>query len=156
MQELNHILHLHAGITFQSHRHCQCFTHMFTILTDFLPFQPMYLLWFYIHATMRSSSGCYNRNSYYLTTFWCNTNTGHSFSQAALTRTLLLEQPSYTHILCEIKVLVVSATKEDKFWCAALYYLLDIQQRGDFSVFWKSNILVPTNAHITNRRVNSV
>jgi hypothetical protein len=156
MQELNHILHLHAGITFHSHRHCHCFTHMFTILTDIRPFQAVYLLWFYIHATMRCSSDCYNRHSYYLITFWYNTDTGHSFSQAVLTCTLLLEQPSYTHILFGIKVLVVSETKEDKFWYAALYYFLNIQQTGDFSVFWKSNTLVPTNAHITNRRVNRV
>jgi len=31
----------------------------------------------------------------------------------------------------------VSETKEDKFWYAALYYFLNIQQTGDFSVFWK-------------------
>ena len=53
-------------------------------------------------------------------------------------------------------MLVVTETKEDKFWYAALYYFLYIQQMGDFSVFLKNNILVPTNAHITNRRVNSV
>jgi hypothetical protein len=95
---------------------------MFTILTDIWPFQPVYLLWFYIHVTMRCSSGCYNRHSYYLTTFWCNIDTGHSFSQAALTCTLLLEQPSYTLILFGIKVLVASETKEDKFWYAALLF----------------------------------
>jgi len=149
-------LHLQAGTTFQPHRRYHCFTHMFTILTNIWPFQPVYLLWFYIHATMRCSSGCYNRHSYYLTRFWCNTDNNHSFSQAALTCTLLLEQPSYTHIPFGIKVLVVTETKEDKFWYAALYYFLDIQQTGDFSVFWKSNIFVPTNAQITNRRVNSV
>ena len=44
------------------------------------------------------SSGCYNRHSYYLTSFWYNTDTGHSFSQAALTCTLLPEQPLWTHI----------------------------------------------------------
>ena len=128
MQELNNIFHLHAGITFHSHRHCHCFTHMFTILTDIRPFQPAYLLWSYIHATMRCSSGCYNRHSYYLT-FWCNIDTGHSFSQAALTCTLLLEQPSYTHILFGIKVLVVSETKEDKFWYAALLFFGHITNR---------------------------
>jgi len=110
MQELNHILHHQSGITFQSHRHCHCFTHMFTILTNIWPFQPVYVLWFYIHATMRCSSGCYNRHSYYLTRFWCNTDNGHSFSQAALTCTLLLEQPSYTHIPFGMKVLVVTET----------------------------------------------
>jgi len=121
MQELNHIFHLHAGITFHSHRDCHCFTHMFTILTDIRPFQPAYLLWSYIHATKRCSSGCYNRHSYYLM-FWCNIDTGHSFSQAAFTCTLLLERPSYTHILFGMKVLVVSETKEDKFWYAALLF----------------------------------
>jgi hypothetical protein len=57
---------------------------MFTTLTDIWPFQPVYLLWFYIHATKRCSSRCYNRHCFYLTTFWCNTDTGHSFSQAVL------------------------------------------------------------------------
>lgn len=78
MQELNHTLHLHVAPTFQPHRHCHCFAHMLTTFTDIWPFQPVYLLWIYICAAMTCSSGCYNRHSHHLTTFWCNTDNGVS------------------------------------------------------------------------------
>lgn len=98
-------------------------------LNRYMAISTSILLWFYRHATMRCSSGCYNRHSYYFTTFWCNIDTGYSFSQAALTCTLLLEQPSYTHILFGIKVLVVSETKENKFWYAVLLFFGHITNR---------------------------